>query len=304
MSEKIRVGVVGHGYFGTFHARHYEAHDDVEMVAIADPTPDAADTVRTVYGDRHVDDYRDLIGRVDAVSIAAPTGMHEEIADDFINAGVHVLVEKPLCATAEAAARVTKLAADKGVVLNVGHIERFSAVYGRLRQEVRRPIRLFDVHRVAPWRGRILDVDVVLDMMIHDIDLVLDLADSEPVSVEASGIEMMGHGLDQVLARVGFADGAVAHISASRIAPKVSRVLAVAEAERTLTVDFGTGVLSVFAGGDKEVNETEVPRVDSLRGEIDAFLAAVKGEPTGGVTGEEATRALELADRIRAACLG
>ncbi len=305
MVERIRVGVVGHGYFGAFHARHYEAHDEVELVAIADPTPSAAEAIQAAYNRRHVDDYRQLIGKVDAVSIAAPTGMHEAIATDFIEAGVHVLVEKPLCQTAEAAARVTALAAAKGVVLNVGHIERFSPVYRRLRDEIASPIRQFDVHRIAPWRGRILDVDVVLDMMIHDIDLVLNLAGSEPVSVAASGVEMMGHGLDAVLARVAFASGAMAHISASRIAPKVSRVMTIAETGRTLTADFGAGTLAVFTAADKDVREDEVPRADALRGEIDAFLAAVAGErEAGGVDGFAATRALALADRIRAACLG
>jgi predicted dehydrogenase len=131
VSKRIRVGVVGHGHFGSFHAKHYEAHPDAELVAIADPTPVAAERVREAYDDRQVDDYRDLIGRVDAVSIAVPTALHETVAHDFIDAGIHVLVEKPLCSTAEAAERVTRFAAEKGVVLNVGHIEQFSAVYRR-----------------------------------------------------------------------------------------------------------------------------------------------------------------------------
>ena len=299
----IRVGVVGHGHFGKFHVRQYAAHPGAELIAVVDPAPSAAEAIRSAHGDIHLADHRDLIGRVDAVSIAAPTALHERIANELIDAGIHILVEKPLCQTADAARRLAARASERGVVLNVGHIERFSAAYGRLKAEIAAPSLLYDAHRHAPWLGRILDVDVVLDMMIHDIDLVLDLARSEPVSVSASGVEMMGHGLDAVLARVEFANGAVAHISASRVAPTVSRVMRVVEPTRTLTVDFGTGALSIFDAADKSAREEDVPHRDSLRAEIDAFLAAVAGEAEGGVGGAEATRALELADRIRAAAL-
>ncbi len=301
--ETVRVGVVGHGHFGGYHAKQYAAHPEAELVGVADPSDKAAEGIKAAYGNLHVSDYRDLIGSVDAVSIAAPTAFHEEIATTFIEAGVHILVEKPLALTEDSAKRLSEMAIAAGVVLNVGHIERFSASYTHLKSKIAAPPLLYDAQRHAPWLGRILDVDVVLDMMIHDIDLILDLAESEPVEVFASGVEMMGHGLDSVLARVTFASGAVANIAASRVAPKISRVMRVTEPARTLTVDFGTGAFNVFDSVAKASSEEELPHRDSLRAEIDAFLEAVRGNGAGGVSGDEATRALALADRIRDAAL-
>jgi predicted dehydrogenase len=296
--------VVGFGYFGAFHAKQYAAHPDAELVAIAEPGEKARAALRAIYGDIGVPNHRDLFGKVDAVSVAAPTALHHAIAADFIAAGIPVLAEKPLCESAAAARELVALADRHKVVLQVGHIERFSATYRRLKDELRAPQQI-ECWRHTPWRGRILDVDVVLDLMIHDIDLALDMAGSEPVDVTASGVSMMGHGLDSVLARVGFASGAVAHLSASRVAPIVSRVIKVTEGDRSLTGDLMAGKLSVFTADGAAVSEAEIAHVDALRAEIDAFLAAVAGRRGGqGVDGHEAVRALALADRIRQQALG
>ncbi|MHA1559377.1 MAG: Gfo/Idh/MocA family oxidoreductase [Alphaproteobacteria bacterium] len=299
----IRVGVVGHGHFGAYHAKQYAAHPGANLVGIADPAAGAADAIKSAYGEIHVSDYRDLIGQVDAVSVAVPTGLHEAVAIEFIDAGVHLLIEKPLCGTADAARRLSERAAKAGVVLHVGHIERFSSVFGRLKAELLEPPLLIEADRHAPWLGRILDVDVVLDMMIHDIDLVFELIGSRAVGVEASGVEMMGHGLDAVLARIDFENGAVAQIAASRVAPSVSRVMRVVEAARTLTVDFGAGSLGIFDAAGKSASEQMVPPRDALRAEIQAFLDAVAGVEDLGVGGAAATRALELADLIRSGAM-
>ena len=297
MSGSVRVAVIGHGYFGGFHAKHYESHPGAELVAIVDPSEASADLIREKYGERHCADHTELFGRVDAVSIAAPTARHEALAGDFIKAGVHVLVEKPLCATAAAGQRLDDLAAGAGTILNVGHIERFSPTYQRLRQEMAATPKLVECRRHAPWRGRIVDVDVVLDMMIHDIDLVLDLTRSEPVEVSASGVDIMGFGLDVVLARIEFANGVAAHISANRVAANVARTIEIAEASRTLAADLGAGKLSLYPA-EGSMSEIEIPHRDALRGEIDAFLAAVRGEENKGVVGSEALAALRLAERI------
>ena len=295
--------MVGHGHFGAYHAKQYAAQPDVHLVGIADPAAGAAAAVKAAYGEIHFGAYRDLIGRVDAVSVAVPTGMHESVAKAFIDAGVHLLIEKPLCGTAEAAKRLSDRATQAGVILHVGHIERFSSVYGQLKAELAAPPLMIEAHRHAPWLGRILDVDVVLDMMIHDIDLVFDLVGSRAVGVSASGVDMMGHGLDSVLARIEFENGAVAQISSSRVAEGVSRVMRVAEAARTLTIDFGTGSLGVFDAASKSTTERLAPPRDALRAEIEAFLGAVKGEDGNGVGGAAAIRALELADWIRSSAM-
>ena len=302
---RLKVGVVGHGYFGAFHARHYANHPDAELVLIAEPGGSAADTVRSAYGDIRVKDHRELLGKVDAVSIAAPTAWHHAIATDFIAAGIPVLVEKPLCESAKGARELAELADRNGVVLHVGQIERFSATFQRLKAEVRSPPLQMEFWRHTPWRGRILDVDVVLDLMIHDIDLALDLAGAEPVDVTASGVEMMGHGLDSVLAQIGFANGAVAHLSASRVSAKVDRLVKVTERDRSLAADLMAGKLDIFESDGATVSEIDVAHADALRAEIDAFLAAVAGlGGADGVDGHQATRALALADRIRQQAVG
>jgi len=299
MAERIKVGVVGHGYFGAFHAKHYANHPGAELVMIAEPGEKAGAAARAAYGDIRVGDYRELIGKVDAVSIAAPTALHFGIASDFVVAGVPILVEKPLCDSAARAQQLVELAERNRITVHVGHIERFSATYRRLRQELRSPPLQAEFWRHTPWRGRILDVDVVLDLMIHDLDLALDLIGSEPVDVTASGVAMMGHGLDSVLAKVGFANGAVAHFSASRVTANVDRIVKVSEADRSLSADLMAGRLGIFEAKDAAVTETDIPHADALRAEIDAFLAAVAGKGGDGVDGRQATRALALADRIR-----
>jgi len=164
--------------------------------------------------------------------------------------------------------------------------------------------RLYECRRHGPWRGRILDVDVVLDLMIHDIDLVLDLTQSKPVKVSASGVEVKGHGLDAVLAQVVFENGATAHISASRVAPSIARTISINETDRTLWADLASGKVGVYSADNEHVEEIEVPHRDSLRAEIDAFLETIVDGKPGGVSGADATAALELAEAIRVAAHG
>lgn len=300
MIRPIRVGVVGLGYFGSFHAKHYAAHSDAELVAIADPSESRGAFVRATYGDIHFADYRRLIGLVDAVSIAAPTALHQLIAADFIDAGVHVLIEKPLAETAAGARDLADRAERRGTTLHVGHIERFSPAYKALREAVVAPV-LIEFRRHTMWTGRAIDVDVVLDLMIHDIDLALHLAGTQVTSVAASGVEVMGHGFDAVMARLTFANGASAHLSASRVAAAPGRSIIVQETAKTFAVDLSARTLSSFTAADCAKQSTEVPAADSLEREIGAFLSAVLGRVGQGVTAREAVAALEVADAIRLA---
>ncbi|MGD9740519.1 MAG: Gfo/Idh/MocA family protein [Bauldia sp.] len=303
MTQRIRVGVVGLGYFGSFHAKHYAAHPEAELVAIADPSEGRGAFVRSTYGDIHHTDHRDLIGLVDAVSIAAPTALHHRIAPDFIEAGIHVLIEKPLAETAAGARDLAERAARKGTILHVGHVERFSPAYRSLRQAVAAPI-LIECRRHTMWTGRVIDVDVVLDLMIHDIDLALDLAGSNVTAVAASGVEVMGHGLDSVIARLTFANDASAHLSASRVAAAPSRVIIVQEKARTFAADLGARTLSSFVGKGAVKESVEIPAGDSLGREIGEFLLAVGGRGGQGVGAAEAVAALEVAEAVRAAARG
>lgn len=298
MTGRIRVGVVGFGYFGAFHARHYAANPDADLVAIADPSESRGEVIRSTYGDIHKTVYADLVGMVDAVSIAAPTALHDRIAPFFIDAGIHVLVEKPLAATADSARYLAARAEHAGIVLHVGHVERFSPAYRALRNAVSEP-RLIECRRHSAWTGRVIDVDVVLDLMIHDIDLALDLARSPAVDVHATGMSLMGHGLDAVIARIGFENGAAAHLSASRVAASPGRAITVVEAGRSYMVDLTTRTLSTFTAEGHGQQSVDVPAADSLGLEIAAFLAAVAGGENRGVGGGAAVAALMVAEAIR-----
>ncbi|MCW5696696.1 MAG: Gfo/Idh/MocA family oxidoreductase [Bauldia sp.] len=299
MAKRIRTGVVGLGYFGKFHANHYARHPLSELVAIADPAlADAA--VAATYNVPRFDDHRALIGRVDAVSIAAPTVLHDRIAADFIEAGIHVLVEKPLTKESAGAGELVAQAARKGVVLNVGHIERFSPAYRALRGAVTEPF-LVECIRHAPWRERATDVDVILDLMIHDIDLVLDLVRSAVIEVHASGLALMGRGLDAVVAHLRFANGAAAQISASRVAALPARVVRVHETRHAFAADLTARTAFRFSADGGGTEPLTVAATDALGLEITAFLEAAMGEGPGGVDGVAAVAALEVAERIAAA---
>ncbi len=306
MDGVVRTGVVGLGYFGSFHVKHYAASPLARLVAVADASPRLGAAVRETFGAETFTDHRDLIGKVDAVSIAAPTSLHHPIAADFIDAGIHVLVEKPVTDRADTARDLVRRAERRGVVFHVGHIERFSPTFVELRRRMGQP-RLLELTRDAPWVGRITDVDVVLDVMIHDIDLALALAGAEVAEVTAGGADLMGFGLDTVTALLRFRNGVVARISASRIAPAPRREVRVIEAGRALTGDLMARKLAVFDPSQRPVDGKpatvfhDIPAEDALAAEIRAFLTAVAGGASGGVDGRAALAALDVAERIREA---
>ena len=220
--DRIRVGVIGLGYFGSHHARHYAANARAELVAVVDVDPDRGCAASERYGCASHADHRALIGMVDAVSITVPTSNHHEVASDFLDAGIHVFVEKPIAADAASAADLVDRAEKANATLQVGHIERFSPAFRALRERCADP-RLISAVRRTEWRGRAVDVDVVLDLMIHDIDLVLTLAGAPVVSVEASGARIVSATNDVAEARLTFANGVMATLSASRVAAKGER---------------------------------------------------------------------------------
>lgn len=301
MVRRIRTGVVGLGHFGSFHVRHHAAHPEIELVALAD-VDDAKGKIAAFHGAAFHRDYRDLFGQVDAVSIAVPTSMHHAVAREFIDAGIHVLVEKPLADGKETAADLVARARQNNVVLQVGHVERFSPTYRALRGEVRRPV-LIECQRHAPWTGRITDADVVLDLMIHDIDLALDLAGSRVESIEAAGSAIMGHDLDAVNARLTFQNGCVAEISASRVAPVAARSIRVVEHDRAITADLIGRTVNLFrcesGTGRPLATHVEVGKGDALGSEIAAFVEAVTVNGRDGVDGQAGVDALAVAEDIR-----
>jgi len=298
---RIRVGVVGVGAFGQHHARHFARQDDVELVAIADIDIARARRAAEDFGGEAFSDHRALIGSVDAVSVVVPASQHAEIAGDFVDAGVHVLVEKPIATDSAAARDLIGRAARSGAVLQVGHIERFSPVLGALRRCVGDPRRIASVRR-ALWSPRAADVDVILDLMIHDIDHVLAFAGAPVAMVAASGRSVRSDLADEAEAWVTFTNGVVATLSASRVADAVERKLTVTEPGTVFAADLAEPSLRIARRGRQlVVAAMEIDgSTDSLGAEIAAFVDSIGTGAPPAVDGGAGLAALELAERIQA----
>ena len=309
MTKRVRTAVVGLGYFGSFHARHYALNSDADLVAVVDADGARARAAASEHGGEALSDHRDLFGKVDAVSIAAPTSLHYDIARECIEAGLDVFIEKPIAETVAQANELIAAAKARGAVLQVGHIERFSAAYQALKKEAFVP-RLVEARRLVPFRPRANDVSVVADLMIHDIDLVLDLVGSEPVSVEADGLTLVNRSADHVTARVGFANGAVAVVTAGRVGTSGERTVRVVEETRALLCDLQNSSLSCvrvnglaedLGEGAVTSSDTDIERRDNLAAEISDFIGCCQTRRSPIVTGETARDALAIVQKIEAA---
>ena len=306
MADQIRVAVVGAGYFGRFHADHYSRNPRAKLVAVVDTSEERARAVATEFGAEPLLDYRDVIGRVDAVSVAVPTPLHYQIARALIDAGMHILVEKPITDSVESASTLTNLAEQRNRVLQVGHIERFSSSYNTLAKVIAEPL-YFDSYRIAPWKNRGVEVDVILDLMIHDIDMIIGLVASPVVKVDAVGTPVLGQRIDVANARITFASGCVANVTASRVAYKTERKLRVFARNHYLSCDLGEGRIQGYRlRGDPMTEglaaiamETyEIPKQDSLGNEIEAFLDCIATGKKPLVDGRAGSEALRVASMI------
>jgi predicted dehydrogenase len=301
MAGVIRVGVVGLGAFGRHHARHYALSPRASLVAVADPDIARAGAAAAEHGAEAFSDHRALIGKVDAVSVASPATFHYAVARDLIDAGIHVLVEKPITTDSAEGSDLVRRADAKGVILQVGHIERFSPAFAEMRRRVATPRRIAAVRRAA-WTGRSGDVDVVLDLMIHDIDLVLCLAGAPVVSVAASGVATRSPGTDEAEAWLTFANGVIATLSASRVAEENRRRITVTEPGTVFSGDFAAPSLSIAPRASRAPAEViQLEKRDNLGAEIAAFLHSVATGEAPAVDGRAGVAALSIAERIQAA---
>lgn len=302
----LRCAVIGVGHLGQWHAAKYAQLPQTDLIAVVDADAATAQRVAGLYGCAALPDHRALLDRVDAVSIAAPTTLHYPIARDFLEAGVHVLVEKPITTTGDEAEALNQLAEARGVVLQVGHLERFNAALRRLAEGAPSP-RFIESHRLAPFKPRATDVSVVLDLMIHDIDIILDLVDAPLTEVRASGASILTRDIDIANARLEFANGCVANVTSSRVSTKSERRMRIFQPHGYASVDFQNRILSQHHLGDDDP-QTGVPQIhseellfsdaDALLAEIEAFVAAVRGDGPVIVSGRAGQRALETAIRI------
>ncbi|MEK6243632.1 MAG: Gfo/Idh/MocA family oxidoreductase [Pseudomonadota bacterium] len=297
--KKLRTAVIGVGYMGKFHAEKLAASTDAELVAVVDADAARAKEVAAALGCAHEADYRTLLSRVDAVCVAVPTEKHHAVVRACLEAGVHVLVEKPLARTLDEADALLALARAKGLVLQVGHLQRFNPAFQALVAQGGRPL-FIDIERLAPFKARATDVDVVLDLMIHDLDLVLALAKAPIEHVSASGFRVLTDAIDIANARIEFADGCIASVSASRVSQAPVRKLRVFRHDAYVSADLQEQRLRhVRKGGDGIVeSEQAFERADELRAQAESFLQAVRGRSVPLVTGEQGRQALELALQV------
>ena len=316
--RKTRVGVVGVGHLGQHHARLLAAIEGVELVGVVDTNRSRADEITAKYGGQSFAGVRDLLSRVDAVTIAAPTVSHLELAVPFLEAGIATLVEKPIASSVEDADRLIDTAERGRALLATGHTERFNPAVAAALPLISEP-RFIEIHRLGTFPERSLDIDVIFDLMIHDLDLLLTVVKSEVASIEAVGVNVLTPKADIANARLRFASGCIANITASRISRERVRKARFFQKDSYVSIDYAAQELEVYRlvhpstgvrGGLSEVEgqggmrpiihggKVDVPREEPLRRELEDFVDAVRMRRTPGVTGRDGRDALALATRV------
>jgi predicted dehydrogenase len=304
MPQRLRAAVIGAGYLGRFHAQKYAVLEDCDLRAIVDIDPVRAQELATSLGAPAHTDYRAVLDQIDIASVVVPTELHHEVAKACLEAGVHILLEKPVTRTVAEAAELVELAARGGLVFQVGHLERFNPAILAVRDQITRPL-FIESDRLAVFKPRGIDVNVVMDLMIHDIDLILSFARSDITAVRASGFPVLTPAVDIAHARIEFADGCVADVSASRVSQTSLRKLRIFQPDQYISIDCenfhvrsvrkeGSGL---GPGGMPQIASTEqqFEKADPLLSEVRAFAHAVRTRTDPPVTGADGKRALEVA---------
>jgi predicted dehydrogenase len=302
--KPLRAAVVGVGHLGRHHAVKYARHPGAELVGVVDVSAERADAVASDLGVRAFRHHSDLFGQVECASIAVPTPLHYQVTRDCLKHGIDVLVEKPLTTTVEEGLALVEFAARNNRVLQVGHLERFNPAIRRLQQIVENP-RFIECHRLAPFGDRGTDVDVVLDLMIHDLDVILSMVPSSIRSVEAVGVPVLTNNVDIANARLRFANGCIANLTSSRVSSKRERKIRIFQPNAYIAADYGLRDVRVCrriengsAGPSLSLEDQQIEDRDALADEISAFLDTVRRRGTPAVSGWDGLKALEVARTI------
>jgi len=300
----LRVAVIGVGHLGRHHARILSSLPGARLTAVVDTNAARAHDVAAASGTRPLTDFRDLLGNVDAVTLAVPTDLHREIALPFLTAGVHVLVEKPMARSLAEADDMIQTAAKTGAILAVGQTERFNPAVIAARPVLSDP-RFIEVHRLGTFPERSLDIDVVFDLMIHDVDIVLSLVNAEVEAIEAVGVPVLTGRVDIANARLTFSNGCIANLTASRISRDRVRKIRFFQPMAYVSIDYSAQKLEVFrlVKGEGPVpaiegGEVTVENEEPLKRELADFVEAIGTRRPPTVTGQDGRRALALAQRI------
>ncbi len=302
---KLRTAVVGVGHLGKFHAQKHKMIENVELVGVCDLNKEQADKVAGEMGVQAFYDIHDLIGKVDAVTVAASTPAHYKLVDILLSNKIHVLVEKPIASNSAEAEKLCTTAEKYGVKFQVGHVERFNPALQAARTKIGKPL-FMEVHRLAPFKVRSTEVDVVLDLMIHDLDVILSLVGAEPTTVSAVGTPVLTKVIDICNARIEFQNGAVANVTASRVSQKTERKFRLFQSNQYLSIDFQGGEMNLFTKTG-EWSEGNIPiehesfsleKGDALLEETKTFFQAIRENTPVAVSGRDGLKALRLAERI------
>jgi len=301
---KTRVAVIGCGQFGKNHYRVIHECERAELVAVVDTDQARAAEAAGTTGALPLHDYRDLAGRVDAAVVSAPTSVHEEIGCSLLAAGIDVLVEKPIAADLPAAQRLDQTAERAGRILQVGHLERFNPAVIELERRATLPL-FFEIHRLNVFSPRSLDVDVVLDLMIHDVDIVLSLTHADPSEIRAAGISILSSKVDIANVRLQFPNGCVANLTASRVSTERVRKLRLFQSQQYLSLDYGRQDLAIFSVKDGQIGfeQAAVHKVEPLKLQLEAFLDSVESRKSPKTSARAARQslgaALGILDKIK-----
>jgi predicted dehydrogenase len=304
--NKIRAAVIGVGYLGKFHAEKFEILPQSELVAVCDIHPDRCHVIARQHNVELFTDYKKLLNKVDAVSIAVPTSLHFPIAKFFLEHGIHVLLEKPIASTVAEAQSLIDIANEKKVVFQIGHLERFNTVLIALDTILDNP-RFIESIRLAPFKPRGTDINVVLDLMIHDIDIIQRIVGSPITNIHANGASVLSSHIDIANVRLQFENGCVANVTASRVSFKVERKLRIFQHDAFISLDLHNKELAIHRKGMSEMfpgipeiisEEQAFEQGDALLDEIAAFLNSIQTCSPAVVTGEDGKRALATAVEI------
>jgi predicted dehydrogenase len=297
----LKIAVIGLGHMGKIHLNKLLTFEDIKVSTVVDIDMTCAKELSSKTGVNACGDYLDAIQLCDGAVIASPTETHYTVGKAFLEAGKHVFMEKPITVNPKEAQELIHIANKKKLVFQIGHLERFNPAFSRSLQYVQKPV-LIEASRISPFTGRSTDVDVVLDLMIHDLDLVLSLVNADVQDVSAQGICFMTDKLDAVSARIEFTGGCVANITASRISPNKVRALTIYEHDRSLSIDLLQGKFVGIiknSSGNVETSEYTAAKIDPVQDELSEFINSMKGEKTPSVTGLDGLKALALAAKIK-----
>ena len=301
--KKLRIGVVGVGYLGKFHTEKYANMENVDLVGVVDLDKDRADNIAAEFNTLSFSNHKDLINKIDAASIVASTPEHYKVAKNFLENGIDVMIEKPITTSIADADKLIDLAEEKGLIIQVGHLERFNPAVVALRNIIKKPM-FIESHRLSFYKERGIDVSVVLDLMIHDIDLLSNFVRSDIKSIHASGVPVISEHVDIANARLEFKNGCVANITASRISIKNERKIRLFQKDAYISVDFSNYKITIIrkTGANKkglipgmEIENISFEHGDALNDELVSFVKAVQNRTSPEVTGEMGRDALKIA---------